>query len=909
MSAEKVAEGPAPDQVLDDLENLLQEKLELARGDFGRWLDKPGAPEEEAGSDASRGAFYLRFPETQIRAAHHHDLSPDLLIVDPEPGTLALIHILAESEDPEGIGSQVRKLVDDATYLRHLLVTDPARGDRLPWTVELVLVATASKMERRIAATLGDIAGGTSLLHAIGVNLLFRERPFGSLPERQLAGRIRRAFPWLLRATHAWYKSDYASAGGERQGAAGSALAAVELKSYRLPGERTLSLEPGAKVHLLHGHNGSGKSSLVEAMELIMIGTVERIERAEEPDYDQIIRHRGAAEPASIRLCFKDGSQTEPFVVGKPDQPPLAPTLQATSFRLDQTVVDRLTWFGNDERAATFTGAFFPEEVEDRRAFLKARREADASFRALPKEVRESVGGEQLRNEERDEAVVTRSEWLDPDSRAKPSGVFLEDCLPLPRPALEALAPLAPELAEVFAALRKKPPEAGKARHYLDLIDEALERISQPAERRGTVASLRAARTSLEDVGDWIAEGRKEEGEDFPGLVNRWLELCALAELGKKNLQIVEALHRARTAGWQSEGGEVGLFAAAAFDDEEVAELREQSESWARQRKEQFDRVMARQDAGAIAAKKPSNSRPRSLSRQQVDALDTAGRWLFYAADTEEREGLGRSIREALAYDRHVSFARVPIGDSGWAAPLLERLETLEQACRELFGAVDGGEWQGVAERRRNLLEALGSHRRARQAGAKLSRTFLQRIDPLLAEAINELMALFSPARWIYEDIELVLHTTPRGTEHLVLRTVPDGRDTASARADLRFNTAELNLFAVTLFLLCAVRVDNRLRLLVLDDPLENMDELSVTMLARGLAKLARCLPADWKILILFHGEDDLARFRNEVPAAVYFLPWLHHSSVTAEVATEAETEGVLSGEPQDLSSLLAPRP
>jgi hypothetical protein len=47
-------------------------------------------------------------------------------------------------------------------------------------------------------------------------------------------------------------------------------------------------------------------------------------------------------------------------------------------------------------------------------------------------------------------------------------------------------------------------------------------------------------------------------------------------------------------------------------------------------------------------------------------------------------------------------------------------------------------------------------------------------------------------------------------------------------RADVRLNTAELNVFTLALFLLCAVRLPNPLRLLILDDPLQNMDELTV---------------------------------------------------------------------------------
>jgi hypothetical protein len=63
----------------------------------------------------------------------------------------------------------------------------------------------------------------------------------------------------------------------------------------------------------------------------------------------------------------------------------------------------------------------------------------------------------------------------------------------------------------------------------------------------------------------------------------------------------------------------------------------------------------------------------------------------------------------------------------------------------------------------------------------------------------------------------------------------------------------------------------------ILDDPLQNMDELTVSALARGVAKVMRpdIFPKGWRLVIMFHGQDDLERFRHEVPSAVYYLPWL----------------------------------
>jgi hypothetical protein len=86
------------------------------------------------------------------------------------------------------------------------------------------------------------------------------------------------------------------------------------------------------------------------------------------------------------------------------------------------------------------------------------------------------------------------------------------------------------------------------------------------------------------------------------------------------------------------------------------------------------------------------------------------------------------------------------------------------------------------------------------------------------------------------------------------------------------------------LFVLCAVRNSNPLSLLIFDDPLQNMDEITVTTLARGFNKLIKLFPGNWQIIMLFHGQEDLDRFCQEIPASVYSLPWLSPSTGTEEI-------------------------
>ena len=136
-------------------------------------------------------------------------------------------------------------------------------------------------------------------------------------------------------------------------------------------------------------------------------------------------------------------------------------------------------------------------------------------------------------------------------------------------------------------------------------------------------------------------------------------------------------------------------------------------------------------------------------------------------------------------------------------------------------------------------------------------------------QALNEMLALFTPVRWAYEDLS---HEYDEDKGSLSVET--DG-----IAVDKLLNTAELNTLTLACFLLCAPRVETRLRMLILDDSLQNMDEMTVTTIARGIGRLMtlwkRTGLEDWRLVIMLHGEENIERFRREIPCAVYFLPWL----------------------------------
>ena len=184
-------------------------------------------------------------------------------------------------------------------------------------------------------------------------------------------------------------------------------------------------------------------------------------------------------------------------------------------------------------------------------------------------------------------------------------------------------------------------------------------------------------------------------------------------------------------------------------------------------------------------------------------------------------------------------------------------------------------------------------------AGRQLSERFIDRLRPRnekaefdgsLIAAVNELMALFTPARWGYEEIDLPA-TADDGKVGVNLEL---GAGERPVRAELHLNTAELNLFTVALFMLCAARVRKPLNLLLFDDPLQNMDELTSTALARGLTKMVRlwvALGRTEELLLLFHGNDDSERFSKEIASASYRLPWLSPSAWSPTHPIEAEAK------------------
>jgi energy-coupling factor transporter ATP-binding protein EcfA2 len=761
------------------------------------------ANDEREWLDTTQRVSYL-VPAGEVRMAHHFDLKAAMLVRDAELGTLGIVSVVSRGAD-RSVADQVREHVDAAAYARHLLLRDPKLGSSLASTVELVLVtADDADTVRDLGTTLRDLLKGTESLFHIGIGVLVHRgcaEPYGE--------GLRRAFPWLLTATRKWLSSNAAQ---PRAGAAAHRLDRIVLSDYRLRGKRDVHLA-STRVHLLHGPNGSGKSSLVEALELVTAGTIERLDRARHNDYLSVIANRDAQTPPHIEL-FRNSEASKACAVTKTGvEEPLDRGVRASSFRLDQPLMERLVGLEPPDRARCFLEAFFPE-------------------------------------------------------------------------AASSLA----TYAEATAAREK-----------------ALAALKQPLE------ITKSAQQVLSGIADWRGGGTEKSTEDFTDLLNRWLERTALADLARREHHVRATLAEARSASWEAmHEAAVGLLAPL---DADCSMLQQQAERWTRE---------AAELQSKLASLRPSThgeqvraGQVRSITRHQCEVLNQAGAWLFDADVLGSFGPFGDKVFKVMSAGDTPTYGPIVIGGEAWAASVLSTVEAVIGAFEGLAGGTPPEAWPGkgpCAE----YVDAIKQHAAVLDAGLGLTRHFLSVLSKLSADpcaggefdgslvaALNELMALFTPARWGYDDIDLPSELN-KGSLNVGI-SVGSGED--AARGELHLNTAELNLFTVSLFLLCAGRVHKPLKLLILDDPLQNMDELTSTALARGMTKLVRLwerIGRDDELLLLFHGYDDLERFQAELPAAVYRLPWLSPSRAPADSIIRAEPGSRTSTRVQDLAGLFA---
>ncbi|MEM7015334.1 MAG: hypothetical protein AAF585_28075, partial [Verrucomicrobiota bacterium] len=268
--------------------------------------------------------------------------------------------------------------------------------------------------------------------------------------------------------------------------------------------------------------------------------------------------------------------------------------------------------------------------------------------------------------------------------------------------------------------------------------------------------------------------------------------------------------------------------------------------------------------------------------------------------DFDFGDGFGARIQEAVASQKveKISGTKkqkgIAIGQSGWIGELLHEAR---QLLKELESIDENRlkSWRPLADQLDSFQLLLGRIDTYEISRSDTAREFLRLVSDkgLLAQALNEIMALCMPSRFAYEDI---LPQFDQSSESFDITT-------DEVNAALRFNTAELNLLALALFLLCApLRTNNPIRTIVLDDPLQNMDEMTVCTLARGLRRLMRFWAnhetlRDWQLLVLLHSETQAERLESEIVCGSYRMPWLSSMETKTKDARRITEESEFEGE------------
>ena len=818
--------------------------------------------------------------EPRLRIAQYLDLDPALVIADVALGTLGLVFHLDQD-----VKKSSEQILDKATYLRHLLLMEAgvdARPARRACSVECVLLLSSQERQDELKQVFRTTARETSFWHAIGVNMLVC--PEGTTPSPE---SLRRAFSWLLAATRRWFL--------DRPRVPERRLRKVTLRNYRLPGHRVWTFEPGAAVHLLHGQNGTGKSSFAEALELSVTGKVVRLATRNAVNYDAVIKNRGSSKPASIKLEF---DRHDPWISSVQENgvgDPLKHGIPVSSFRLDQDAMDDLARKGPSQRAEVFLGSFFPADRGVTLALNQARTTLDARIRMLPAHIQSEL--QSLAPDQRAERIQSQFAWV--TTARPPTGDEAKVYRPLSNDSLRALRLLSSEIAQYIE--KEEFESAIQFEQILNGLNEALERLRRRAG--GLLDAIATARQSLgeETIRRWQPRSRASAMHEWLALLEQFSENIALADLAEKHLHVSETLADAANQGWVANTelqAPAGLFVqppetiAASLDD-----LRKLRDDLANRRKALSEQLVHSTQTELTDATQPA-ARP-DLSARQVRAFNLAGEALAPAAP----EPLGRVLEQAFIADATAQFGDVTVGESeDWAARLDEKLGAIQSALAALHDEA----YIGPVKRRDDLKAIVEDAKAVASARANVNNMFLTELqNERFNDALNELMALFTPARWAYDDVAIT-RGFDAGKETMEL----DISGAKGSSADLLFNTAELNVFTLAMYVLAAVRTENPLGILLFDDPLQNMDELTVTTVARGLAKVAAIFPTGWELVFLFHGEDDLERFRQEIPAAVYLLPWLTPSADASDEVTigDERLKSTFDWQLQELANVIVTR-
>ncbi len=909
--------------------------------------------------------------------AREVELQTHGIIQDRSLGTLALIHVCPEMDPNAEQERDIEQAIHDAIHLRQVLRERARKSSafsKTPYSVELVLVvdAGADAIEKtngslsRVGDTLREIMARSGFLHAIGVSVLHVDPEYDGGKDKPSIdpGELRRAFPWLLTDVRRWLRE--ASPVGADSQSDPFDLQSIELRDFRGAGSRkwdpTRSSNNGRapenserhRLHLIHGANGSGKSSFTEAIELALTDRIARLERSEHgsderPKYVDVLtnRQRRAEDPAKnaaeISLNVRNGVpdsggfemvcrvgdaawQSTVDVKGKSKLAAgfwerLRGTqekqkfLHAGAFRLDQVFSDRIVGSSPAERAELFLNAFFPDGGHRLEAQKRLGNDFEKAWDDLPEEVRADLRVDR-RNPSPEQAIGKLSDLVTSSTPAArfvrwsglevDPGTFVPDSLP----TLKAHWP-----ADAIKQLGRKQDESRRD-SLLTQLDDSFAATERNA--RTLQSSIETALPLLQSLDQWEARSGAIDGtiEEFAGHLNDWLERHADWDLAEKSRQLVETKLLLSADGDASDSEGLSPVADdSAFEADEPLKTRlnvltESARRLDSQREEAHRRVLdfrLADDAGGAT----SIDRPH-LSTSALEALDrvTATRDSDSLSVVAQRVVQSREPEELFLMVGESEPISAQVGRPGGLKQLIDHVERQLSDVQKLLTSLATRKTP-FAQLPLKLKRLRETAEACQKEGSQLIGELKKSLDGPLQKALNELLALMTPARWAYRDVISDSDFERRTNElNFVLPAVearraeksdsgePHADEASSVEFSLLLNTAELNSFALALFLLCAPKLDNPLRLLVLDDPFQNMDELTVATISRAVGRLMRLWQNEagglelWNLLVLVHGEGTMGRIRNEVACSAAYLPWLQPKELDARTDGGTANDG-----------------
>lgn len=578
-------------------------------------------------------------------------------------------------------------------------------------------------------------------------------------------------------------------------------LSSISVRGFRgIADEARLTPAPGPGVTLVVGRNGSGKSSFAEAAEVVFTGTSVRWEDRT-VEWAQGWRNLHAGQKPLVALELNQQGVGPIRVERKWPE-------EAQDVRTAQSVV---VWPGGKRQRFDETG--WHAALEQYRPFLSyselGQMLTDGHSR-IYQAVIAGLGLEDLTavRDRLQAALGARKKQVDEVKRVGDQLLTVAQSLAQQHPeearfskAVEQLSRRTRDVDALAALVMTTGVSEGSS--HLDV----LVRLTPPVEADRATAlatQLRERRKAVED-----ARGRTEgqayglskllrEALDFTS--STAAETCPVCNSPKP----LDAKWRKATE----------------------ARLKEMDAASGAVKAAERELATTVQDVQALCAPVP----PAIVNAAQLGMAEAAT-----AKDAWERWSSGRSLTDAEALAAHIEQHLGPLTTAVDAVVAAAKIEVARRDAVWQPFAVQAAQWVGVARATQRVKEAQAHLKTAKDwLDATIDRERDKRFEPVRTQAIRYWNQIAVESNVKLEDIEL----QGRGKQcRVTLKVTVDGTPAPALGV---LSQGELNTMTLSLFLPRILLDETPFGFVLVDDPVQAMDEARVDGLARVLADVAR---------------------------------------------------------------------